>query len=151
MIRNYFKIAVRNLVKNKQFALINISGLAVGMAVTMLIGFWIWDEISFNKNNTNHDQVAQLARKEITNGETYINAGSNNFPIPLAAELRTNYANYLKNVSLVSYNEEHIISVDNKMITSRGMFAEPAFKDIFTLKMIAGTSDGLNEVNTIIL
>jgi putative ABC transport system permease protein len=151
MIRNYFKIALRNLLKNKQFALINISGLAVGMAVTMLIGFWIWDEISFNKNNTNHDQVAQLARKEITNGETYINAGSNNFPIPLAAELRTNYANYFKNVSLVSYNEEHIISVDNKMITSRGMFAEPAFKDIFTLKMIAGTSDGLNEVNTIIL
>lgn len=151
MIRNYFKTALRNLVKNKQFALINISGLAVGMAVTMLIGFWIWDEISFNKNHINHDQVAQIARKEITNGETYINAGSNNFPIPLAAELKTNYANYFKNVSLVSFNEEHIVSVEDKMISMRGMFAESAFKDIFTLKMAAGSADGLNEVNTILL
>ena len=45
MIKNYFKIAWRNLFKNKGTSLINIGGLAVGMAVATLIGLWIWDEL----------------------------------------------------------------------------------------------------------
>ena len=46
MIRNYFKIAWRNLVKSKGYSAINIGGLAVGMAVAMLIGLWVYDELS---------------------------------------------------------------------------------------------------------
>lgn len=49
MIQNFLKIAFRNLVKNKGYSAINIGGLAVGMAVAMLIGLWIYDELSFNK------------------------------------------------------------------------------------------------------
>ena len=48
MIRNYFKIAFRNLIKNKVSSLINIGGLAIGMAVVTLIGLWIWDEWQFD-------------------------------------------------------------------------------------------------------
>jgi hypothetical protein len=50
MFRNYCKIAVRNLLKYKTFSVINISGLALGMAVALLIGLWIWDELSYDKN-----------------------------------------------------------------------------------------------------
>ena len=46
MIKNYFKIAWRNLVKSKGYSAINIGGLAVGMAVAMLIGLWVYDELS---------------------------------------------------------------------------------------------------------
>ena len=49
MIKNYLKIAWRNLIKNRVSSLINIGGLAVGMAVAMLIGLWIYDELSFDK------------------------------------------------------------------------------------------------------
>ena len=49
MIKNYFKIAWRNLIKSKGYSAINIGGLAVGMAVAMLITFWIYDELSYNK------------------------------------------------------------------------------------------------------
>jgi hypothetical protein len=49
MIKNYFKIAWRNLIKNRGYSAINIGGLAIGMAVAMLIGLWIWDELSYNK------------------------------------------------------------------------------------------------------
>ena len=49
MFKNYFKIAWRNLLKNKFFSIINISGLAVGISVALLIGLWIWDEVSFDK------------------------------------------------------------------------------------------------------
>ena len=50
MLKNYFKIAWRNLVKNRMHSFINIAGLSVGMAVAILIGLWIWDEVSYNKN-----------------------------------------------------------------------------------------------------
>ena len=53
MFRNYFKIAWRNLVRNKVYSAINIGGLAVGMAVAMLIGLWLRDELSFNKYHQN--------------------------------------------------------------------------------------------------
>jgi hypothetical protein len=49
MIRNYLKIAWRNLIKNKAHTFINVAGLSVGMAVAMLIGLWIWDELSYDK------------------------------------------------------------------------------------------------------
>jgi putative ABC transport system permease protein len=50
MIKNYFKIAWRGLRTNRLLSFINITGLAVGMAVTILIGLWIWDEVSCNKS-----------------------------------------------------------------------------------------------------
>ncbi len=48
MYKNYFKIGWRNLIKNKGYSLINIGGLALGMAVAMVIGLWVFDELSFN-------------------------------------------------------------------------------------------------------
>jgi hypothetical protein len=49
MIKNYFKIAWRNLVRSKGYSAINIGGLAVGMAVAILIGLWIYDELTYDK------------------------------------------------------------------------------------------------------
>ena len=63
MIKNYLKVAWRNLVKNKASSFINIGGLAVGMAVAMLIGLWIWDELSFDKYHQNYDRIAQVMQQ----------------------------------------------------------------------------------------
>ncbi|WP_310587836.1 hypothetical protein [Larkinella punicea] len=60
MIRNYLKIAVRNLVNNKGYSVINIGGLAVGMAIAMLIGLWMHDELSFNTSHKNYNRIAQV-------------------------------------------------------------------------------------------
>lgn len=70
MIKNYFKTAWRNLVKNKVHSFINIIGLSVGMAVAMMIGLWIWDEISFDRGNINYPQIAQLMQHNSINSET---------------------------------------------------------------------------------
>ncbi|MEO5996620.1 MAG: hypothetical protein ABIN89_07810 [Chitinophagaceae bacterium] len=87
MFKSYLKIAWRNLHKNRTISVINIGGLAVSMSVAILIGLWIWDELSFDSYNKNYESIAQLARKEMTNGEAFIADKSNHFPIPLAAEL----------------------------------------------------------------
>ena len=70
MIKNYLVIALRNLLKNKVYSLINIVGLAVGIAVTMLIGLWVWDELSFNKYHKSYDRVVQAWISQTFNGQT---------------------------------------------------------------------------------
>lgn len=57
MYKSYFKIGWRNLSRNKGYSLINIGGLAMGMAVTILIGLWVHDELSFNRYHDNYDSI----------------------------------------------------------------------------------------------
>ena len=60
MIRSYFKIAWRNLGRSKGYSAINIGGLAVGMAVAMLIGLWVFDELNYDRYHKNYDRIAQV-------------------------------------------------------------------------------------------
>ncbi|MCF6404344.1 ABC transporter permease [Chitinophaga filiformis] len=152
MLRNYFLIAWRNLIKNKTTTFINIGGLTIGMAVAMLIGLWVWDELSFDSYNTNYPSIAKIARSEMMpNGEVYISDNSNHFPIPLAAELRSNYNNYFTHVALASEKNEHIIKYGDKQFSRQGMYVEKDFTDIVTLKMLAGSYKDFTETNTILL
>jgi ABC-type antimicrobial peptide transport system permease subunit len=151
MLKNYFKIAWRNLIKNKGTSLINIGGLAVGMAVATLIGLWIWDELSFDKHNKNYDTIAQLARKQTTNGEVFISENSNHFPIPLAGELRSKFPEYFKNVALATEGFDQMISVDENRFSRQGMYVEPAFLDIFSFNILAGSGRGFNDPNSILI
>src|SRR5450432_1863194 len=97
MLKNYLKTAWRNLVKNKAHSFINIAGLSVGMAVAVVIGLWIWDEMSFDRNFEHYKRIAQVMQTETHNGQ--VNTGKGNV-MPLAAELRTNYGNDFKYVVL---------------------------------------------------
>ncbi|MBA4057355.1 MAG: ABC transporter permease, partial [Marivirga sp.] len=110
MIKSYFKIAWRNLLRNKGYSFINIGGLTLGMSVAILIGLWIGDELSFNRYYKNYETVAQLARREGTNGSIHIAENSNHFPLPLADELRTIYGNSFQHVALASSSTEHLIA-----------------------------------------
>ena len=65
MFRSYFKIGWRNLFKEKGYSFINIGGLAAGMAVAVLIGLWIYDELSFNKYHKNYDSIARVMYRVI--------------------------------------------------------------------------------------
>jgi putative ABC transport system permease protein len=151
MFRNQLKTAWRNLVKDKTHSFINIAGMAVGLAVVMVIGLWIWDELSFDTYNTNYKAIAQIARKEITNGEAYISDDNNHFPIPLAGELRKTYNNLFTHVALADARDKHIIAFNGNQFTEQGMYVEKEFTDIFTLKMIAGTTAGFSDPDAILL
>ena len=62
MIRNYIKIGYRNLSRNKGYSFINIGGLSLGMTVALLIGLWVYDELSYNRYHENYDRIGQLMR-----------------------------------------------------------------------------------------
>jgi len=68
MIKSYFMIGWRNLVKNTGYSVINIGGLAIGMAVAILIGMWVYDEISFNRYHKTYDRVGQIMKSGVHEG-----------------------------------------------------------------------------------
>ncbi len=151
MIKSYLKVGWRNLVHNKGYSIINIGGLMLGMSVAILIGLWIGDELSFDTYHRNYGTIAQLARKEGANGIIYVSENSNHFPIPMAGELRTNYSNIFRHVALASANDEHLIAFGEKKLSYPGMFVEPAFTEIFTLKLTEGSHAAFGDPNTILL
>lgn len=151
MFKNYLKIAFRNLVKDKAQSLINISGLAIGFAVALLAGLWVWDELSFDTYNTNYPTITQIARKEISKGDVNISDGSNHFPVPLAGELRTNYNNVFRQVALATEKGAHILAAGEQKHTLQGIFAEKGFTDMFTLKMISGSAAAFSDPHSILI
>jgi putative ABC transport system permease protein len=148
MLKNYFKIAWRNLVKGKWYSLINIVGLATGMAVALLIGLWIWDELTYNTYHTNHARLAQLMTTQTFNGETGTGEA---VAVPMAAELRTKHADDFKHVSLASWNFGHTLGVGDKKISASGMWVDPVFPAMLTLKMLAGSQDALKDPSSMLI
>jgi ABC-type antimicrobial peptide transport system permease subunit/AraC-like DNA-binding protein len=148
MFNNYLKIAWRNLLRNKASSFINIGGLAVGMAVAMLIGLWIWDELSFNKYHQNYDRIAQVMKNRTVNGMIHTNDG---LPIPLADELKLNYGSHFKYLVLSSRPNSHVLAAGDKRFSKKGSFMEASAPEMLTLKMLRGTRAGLKEPGSILL
>ena len=70
MFRNYLKVAWRSLLRNKVYTFINITGLSVGMAVTLLIGLWVYNELSFDKYHQHYDRIGQVITTQTSNAQT---------------------------------------------------------------------------------
>ncbi len=148
MIRNYIKIALRNLKKNKVYSFLNIAGLSVGMAVAILIGLWIWDELSFDKVHENYQRIAQVQQHVTNNGEV---ATWTAVPFPLADELRNKYGSDFKYVVLTSGASGHSLSVGDKKLMKTGAYMEADAPEMLTLKMLKGSRAGLKEPASIMI
>jgi len=148
MFKNYFKIAWRNLIKNQVYSFINIGGLAAGMAVAILIGLWIYDEVSFDKSFKNHKRIAQIMQRFTINGET--GAGTT-IPFPMGDALRKSFGSDFKHVSMSSWNGGHVLSSGDKMLTKSGTFFEAEMLDMLSVKMRKGSKESMNDPSTILL
>jgi len=148
MFKNYMQIAFRNLVKNKFTSLINIGGLATGMAVAILIGLWIYDEVSFDKSFPNHRRIAQIMQRFTINGET--GAGTT-IPFPVGDALRKSFGSDFKHVSMSSWNGGHVLSFGGKMLTKSGTFFEPDIMDMLSVKLLKGSKEAMNDPSSILL
>lgn len=149
MLKNYFKIAWRNLVKNKVYSAINIIGLAAGMAVAMLIGLWISDEVTYDNYHTNHKELAQLMTVFVENDGA--RSASAAVSMPAGEELRSKYGSDFKNISMASWNFGHVLGVGDKKITGQGMWVEGNFPSMFSLKMIKGNINALDDPSSVLI
>jgi ABC-type antimicrobial peptide transport system permease subunit len=148
MFRNYFVIAWRTLIKSKWYSLINTLGLSIGMAVALLIGLWIWDEVSYDHYYPNHARIAQLMTTQTFNGETGTGQAVS---LAAAIELKTKWGSDLPKVALASWNFGHILAVGDKKLSEPGMYIQPEFADILPLRMLSGRGKDLEDPSSIIL
>ena len=146
MIKNYFKIGWRNLLRNKGYSFINISGLAMGMAVAMLIGLWVFDELSFNRSFEKYDRIGKMYH-HLTFGENILTI--DDMPYPVGNELKNNYADF-EEVTMTK-EEDHIIGYEEKKFSKTGLFVEPQFAALFSLHLLQGSAESLKEVHSILI
>ncbi|HEX6227212.1 MAG TPA: ABC transporter permease [Chryseolinea sp.] len=148
MLINFFRVAIRNLQRNRGYASINIGGLAVGMAVVILIGMWMFDELSFNRNHQNYDRVAQVYMNQMVNGQVKT---MTECPMPTSHELKTTYGKYFKRVVTAWWENNHVLQVGEKKIMQYGTFIEPSGLEMFSFRMKLGSLASLQDQSSIVL
>ncbi len=147
MFSNYFKIAFRNLWKNKAFSFINIAGLAVGMASAILILLWIQNEMSHDHFHEKADRIYTLNNRDKFNGDLWAWSSTPKILGPTVKQefpevedaVRTNYSTFL-------------LSVGDKHLNVQGYFTDTGFLNMFSFPLINGnTSTALNSINKIVI
>ncbi|MGX1927963.1 FtsX-like permease family protein [Flagellimonas sp. 2504JD4-2] len=148
MLKNYIKIAWRNLTKNKSYTIINVGGLALGMAVTLIIGLWMEDELTHNSYFENKDRIAQIFQSQTFNSQ--ISTGPA-IPRPLEKALRDGYMDNFEHLVMSSWQNSQYLKYGETSISRRGNFMQREAPEMLSLKIIKGEKDGLREINSIML
>jgi len=146
MFRNYLKIAIRNLLRSKSFSIINISGLAIGMASALLILLWIQNELSYDRIYPKTGRIYALYNRDKFEGKPW---AWNNTPKPLATALQKDYP-AVDEVARFN-NITFLVSAGDVHLNTRGAFADSSFPDIFQFPMVKGSAKALNGPNSIVL
>ncbi len=148
MVKSYFKVGWRNMLRNKGYSAINISGLAMGMTVALLIGLWVFDELTFDKHFKNYDRIVQVWQHQTFNGEIGSQVAN---PAVMAEEIRNVYGSDFKHVLQCSWNFNHTLTYGEKILSKQGSYFEPGAIDMLSLDILQGTNNGLKEMNSIML
>ncbi len=138
MIKNYFKIAFRNLWRNKGFSAINIFGLAIGMASAILILLWIQNELSIDRFHKKGDRIYMMYnRDKDAQGKAF---AWNNTPMILTPTLKKDYPEV---EDAVRYrNVTFLLTAGEKKLNTRGAFADSGFLNVFSFPLIKGNPSG---------
>jgi len=149
MIKNYLKIAWRNLWKNKVFSAINIIGLALGLAAFLLIALSVLNELSYDRYNAKAARIYRV-NDDIKFGGNLISTAVS--PPPLASGLEATFPGIEKAVRFRQYGTAHI-KKDNDIIEEKNItYCDPGVFEVFTLPMLAGDpSTALKEPNSVVI
>ena len=136
MVKNFIKVAFRNMLKQKSYSFLNIAGLATGMAACILILLWVTDEFSFNKFHENLDQIYLVAQTQHYGAKGDFTVSPT--PAPLAPALEEEYPEIELATRYSPYLGESYIQYNDKLFKERLDVADQQFLDIFTLNFLYG-------------
>ncbi len=134
MIRNYLKIAIRNLRKHRGYSFINIFGLAVGLATCILILLWVQDEVSYDQFHTNLDSLYRLVCYDRINASEKFSVT----PPPIALALEQNFPEILRATRYHELNKQLVKVGEKKFLENDVSVADPAFLEMFSFPLIQG-------------
>jgi len=146
MFRSWLTTAWRYSLNSRLYTLLNLSGLAAGAAVSLLITLWVRDELTFNTIHQNYDRIAQVMDNQPADGGI---TTSELLPIPLAAELRKRQD--FSRVALYWPDFRHILTAGEKSIAQPGSWVQPDLPDMLTLPMVRGTRDALRDRSNVLI
>ena len=134
MLRNYFKITFRNTTRHKGYSFINLAGLAIGIACTVLILLWVKDELSYDKFHDNRDHIYRI----MSYGTKYMIEGIDGTPAPLAPAILDEVPG-IENYTRFSETSKLVFKYKDKVFYERGaLIADPSIFEIFTFPFIKG-------------
>ncbi len=149
MFRNYFKIAFRNLWRNKSFSLINIVGLAIGIATCLIIMLFVNNELSYDKYNEKADQMYTVFFQGNVQGEKMNEASV--MP-PVAQTLKKDFPEVEAATRLRNYGTPKLVYNNKSFKEDAFAFVDSNFFQVFTLPLIEGNAKtALLEPNTVVI
>jgi putative ABC transport system permease protein len=134
MIRNYLKTAWRNLWNNKAFSIINILGLALGLACSLLIFLWVQDETQMDAFHANGKQLYVIIHRAYFDHKSVAGYGT---PGLLAEELKKEIPEVI-HATQFSWNQDHTFQVGNKILKVNGTYASPDYFTMFSFHLLQG-------------
>jgi len=149
MVKNYFIIAWRNILNNKGIFSINIVGLAVGIASCLIIMLFVLDEYSYDRFNTNANEIVRVVFRANINGEEMKEAV---VMAPVANTLKNEFPEVLDATRIRSLGTPKILVENRSFRNSRFAYVDPNIFEVFTLPVIEGNkADPLHQPNTAVI
>ena len=149
MFKNYLKVTLRNIGKHKAYSFINISGLAVGMAASMLILLFVQDELSFDRYHENADRVYRVAMEGIIQGRHIRSATT---PAPMAATFIEEYPEVVNATRIWDSGRVLVGFENNRFYEDRFFWADSTVFDVFTFPLVQGDpGTALTQPNTVVI
>jgi len=145
MLKTYFKLAYRNIIKDKAYSIINITGLAIGLASSILIFLWVQNELSYDKF---HKNAGEIYRVTCDLGDSKNATTPAGMPGGLMAEMPV-----IKNVVRLAQSSSTIFSAgDKKFEENRVFYADQSFMDVFSFPLVMGNrATALNKAGGILI
>lgn len=148
MLKNYFKIAFRNLRRSKIFSMTNLVGLSLGCTCTIFILLWVYDELTYDKFHDHYNDIYQVVAHRDYNSQIFTDK---NMVFPLAATLEHELPEVEKAV-MTSYAESHVLGFGDTKQRKNGMTVSENFFDMFSWQFLQGNAQiALPDPSSIIL
>jgi putative ABC transport system permease protein len=148
MLRNYIKIALRNLLRNKGFSVINIGGLAIGMASAVLILLWVQNEVSYDRFYEKNNRLY-----EVWGNSVYDGALQTGLPTPqlMGPALKNDYPE-IENATRVSWDMSLLLGYGDKHLKASGIWVDPSFLTMFSFPLLIGNAKtALNDPHSLVI
>ncbi len=154
MFRNYFKVTYRNFIKQKVYSALNVSGLAIGLACSILIFIYINDELSYDKFHSKSDRIYRVLEKFESEG---VGEHSASLPFPTGPALKNDFERQVEHsVRFFNFQSPSLAlankAADKGFNESNIFFADSTFFDVFDFELIEGDKEtALDEPNAILI
>jgi putative ABC transport system permease protein len=137
MIKNYIITAWRSLLKNKFYTLINVSGLAVGMACAALIFLWVEDEVSYDSNNVKKDRLYLVKTNDKVDNGVFTHSSTAG---PTGPAMQATMPGVANTCRVTEGGTSMLFSIGNKSVNASGKYAEASLFSMFTLPFTQGNA-----------